>query len=143
MIDKNPHHGSYCAATGQLSLRVRHRESPPATRSMNPGYFHEKQKKNRTKLSSQLRFNSPPSHRPFPHSCIYKGTNSRLGWTKSSDLYEIVHPSLVLISLRFLVNWSMMRERSIASIRQLEILVTACASCHHCNLVYILFALLS
>lgn len=94
MIDKNPHHGSYCAATGQLSLRVRHQESPPATRSMNPGYFHEKQKKNRTKRSSYLRFNSPPSHRPFPHSCIYKSTNSRLGWTKSSDLYEIVYRAL-------------------------------------------------
>ena len=30
---------------------------------------------------------------------INKGTNSRLRWTKYSDLYEIVHPSLVLISL--------------------------------------------
>ena len=29
---------------------------------------------------------------------INKGTNSRLGWTKYSDLYEIVHPSLILIS---------------------------------------------
>ena len=28
-----------------------------------------------------------------------KGTNSRLGWTKYSDLYETVHPSLDLISL--------------------------------------------
>ena len=120
MIDKNPHHGSDYAATGQLSLRVRHRKSPPATMSMNPGYFHGKQKKNRTKRSSYL-FNSPPSHRLFPHSCIYKSTNSRLGWTKSSDLYEIVYPSLVLISLRFLVNWSIMQESSIACTRQLEI----------------------
>ena len=30
---------------------------------------------------------------------VNKGTNSRLGWTKYSDLYETVHPSLVLISL--------------------------------------------
>ena len=27
---------------------------------------------------------------------VNKKTNSRLGWTKYSDLYEIVHPSLVL-----------------------------------------------
>ena len=39
-------------------------------------------------------------------SCISvnKGTNSRLGWTKYSDLYEIVHPSLVLISLCLLTG---------------------------------------
>ena len=30
---------------------------------------------------------------------VNKGTNSRLGWTKYSDLYEIFHPSPVLISL--------------------------------------------
>ena len=30
---------------------------------------------------------------------VNKGTNSRLRWAKYSDLYEIVHPSLVLISL--------------------------------------------
>ena len=29
---------------------------------------------------------------------VNKGINSRLGWTKYSDFYEIVHPSLVLIS---------------------------------------------
>ena len=28
------------------------------------------------------------------HSNATKGTNSRLGWTKYSDLHEIVHPSL-------------------------------------------------
>ena len=33
---------------------------------------------------------------------VHKGTNPRLGWTKYSDLCEIVHPSLVLISLRAL-----------------------------------------
>ena len=33
-----------------------------------------------------------------------KFTNSRLGWTKYSDLYEIVHPSLILISLRLLTG---------------------------------------
>ena len=33
------------------------------------------------------------------HIPVNKGTNSRLGWTKYSDLYEIVQPSLVLISL--------------------------------------------
>ena len=29
---------------------------------------------------------------------VNKGTNPRLGWTNYSDLYEIVHPNLVLIS---------------------------------------------
>ena len=43
---------------------------------------------------------------------INKGTNSRLGWTKCSDLYEIVHPSLVLISLCLLY---VMRERYISN----------------------------
>ena len=33
------------------------------------------------------------------HIPVNKGTNSRLGWTKYSDLYEIVQPNLVLISL--------------------------------------------
>ena len=42
---------------------------------------------------------------------VNKGTNSRLGWTKYSDLYEIVHPSLVLISL--FAHWNVMRKRSI------------------------------
>ena len=39
-------------------------------------------------------------------SCIpvNKGTNSRLEWTKYSDLYETVHPSLVLISLCLLTG---------------------------------------
>ena len=35
---------------------------------------------------------------------VNKGTNSRLEWTKYSDLYEIVHPSLVLISLCLLTG---------------------------------------
>ena len=35
---------------------------------------------------------------------VNKGTNSRLGWTKYSDLYEIVHPSLVFISLCLLTG---------------------------------------
>ena len=35
---------------------------------------------------------------------VNKGTNSRLGWTKYSDLYEIVHPSLVFISLCLLTE---------------------------------------
>ena len=35
---------------------------------------------------------------------VIKGTNSRLGWTKYSDLYEIVHPSLDLISLCLLTG---------------------------------------
>ena len=30
---------------------------------------------------------------------VNKGTNSRLRWTKYSDLYEIIHPSLDLVSL--------------------------------------------
>ena len=30
---------------------------------------------------------------------VNEGTNSRLEWTKYSDLYEIVHPSLVFMSL--------------------------------------------
>ena len=38
------------------------------------------------------------------HIHVNKGTNSRLGWTKYSDLYEIVHPSLVLISLCLLTG---------------------------------------
>ena len=35
---------------------------------------------------------------------VNKGTNSKLKWTKYSDLYEIVHLSLVLISLRLLTE---------------------------------------
>ena len=38
---------------------------------------------------------------PFPHLSripVNKGIKSRLGWTKYSDLYEIVHPSLGFIS---------------------------------------------
>ena len=35
---------------------------------------------------------------------VNKGTNSRVGWTKYSDLYETVHPSLVLISLCLLTG---------------------------------------
>ena len=35
---------------------------------------------------------------------VNKGTHSRLGWTKYSDLYEIVLPSLVLISLCLLTG---------------------------------------
>ena len=35
---------------------------------------------------------------------VTKGTNSRLGWTKYSDLYELGHPSLVLISLCLLTG---------------------------------------
>ena len=43
---------------------------------------------------------------------VNKGTNSRLGRTKYSDLYEIVHPSLVLICL-CLLTLSVIREQSI------------------------------
>ena len=46
---------------------------------------------------------------------VNKRTNSRLWWTKYSDLYEIVHLSLVLISL-CLFTGAVMRERSIAAI---------------------------
>ena len=35
---------------------------------------------------------------------VNKGTHSRRGWTKYSDLYEIVYPSLVLISLCLLTG---------------------------------------
>ena len=35
---------------------------------------------------------------------VNKGIKSRLGWTKYSDLYEIVHPSLGLISLCLLTG---------------------------------------
>ena len=35
---------------------------------------------------------------------VNKGIKSRLGWTKYSDLYEIVHPSLDLISLCLLTG---------------------------------------
>ena len=35
---------------------------------------------------------------------VNKRTNARLRWTKYSDLYEIVHPSLVLISLCLLTG---------------------------------------
>ena len=35
---------------------------------------------------------------------VNKGTNSRFRWTKYSDLYEIVHLSLVLISLCLLTG---------------------------------------
>ena len=42
---------------------------------------------------------------------VNKGTNSRLGWTRYSDFYEIVHPSLVLFFVH--AHWSIMQERSI------------------------------
>ena len=42
---------------------------------------------------------------------VNKGTNSRLGWTRYSDFYEIVHPSLVLFFMH--AHWSIMQERSI------------------------------
>ena len=35
---------------------------------------------------------------------VNKGIKSMLGWTKYSDLYEIVHPSLDLISLCLLTG---------------------------------------
>ena len=35
---------------------------------------------------------------------VNKGTNSRVGWTKYSDLYETVHPSFDLISLCLLTG---------------------------------------
>ena len=38
------------------------------------------------------------------HIPVNKGTNSRLTWTKHSDLFEIVHPSLILISLCLLTG---------------------------------------
>ena len=38
------------------------------------------------------------------HIPVNKCTNSRLRWTNYSDLYEIVHPSLVLISLCLLTG---------------------------------------
>ena len=39
-------------------------------------------------------------------SCIHvnKGTNLRLGWTKYSDWYETIYPSLDLISLCLLTG---------------------------------------
>ena len=40
-----------------------------------------------------------PSHIP-----VNKRTKARLWWTKYSDLYEIVHLSLVLISLSLLTG---------------------------------------
>ena len=40
------------------------------------------------------------------HIPVNKCTNSRFGWTNYSDLYEIVHPSLVLISLCLLTGAS-------------------------------------
>ena len=38
------------------------------------------------------------------HILVNKGIKSRLGWTKYSDLYEIVHPSLDLIILCLLTG---------------------------------------
>ena len=35
---------------------------------------------------------------------MIKGTDSMLRWAKYSDLYEVVHPSLVLISLCLLTG---------------------------------------
>ena len=35
---------------------------------------------------------------------VNKGTNSRLGWAKYSDLCEIIHPSLYLIFLCLLTG---------------------------------------
>ena len=45
------------------------------------------------------------------HIPLNKGIKSRLRWTKYSDLYEIVHPSLDLIFFMF-AHWRGMRERS-------------------------------
>ena len=38
------------------------------------------------------------AYRPFPRILVNKATTSKLRWTKHSDLYEVVHPSLDLIS---------------------------------------------
>ena len=35
---------------------------------------------------------------------VNKGTNSRIGWTEYSNLYEIVHPSVDFISLCLLTG---------------------------------------
>ena len=43
----------------------------------------------------------------------FKDTNSRLGLTKYSDLYEIVHPSLTRPHFFVFAHWSVMWERSI------------------------------
>ena len=45
-----------------------------------------------------------PEHIDLSRIPVNKGTHSRLGRTKYSDLYETVHPSLVLISLCLLTG---------------------------------------
>ena len=45
----------------------------------------------------------------LPRIPVNKDTNPRLGWTKYSDLYEIVHPSLVLIYF-CLLTWEEHRK---------------------------------
>ena len=45
---------------------------------------------------------------------VNKGTNSRVGWTKYSDLYETVHPSFDLISLCLLTGAE--REKGLLSL---------------------------
>ena len=50
------------------------------------------------------------SHRPFLYSCKQRH-QLEAQVDKCGDLYEIVHPSLVLTSLSFF-HWSIMRERS-------------------------------
>ena len=45
----------------------------------------------------------------LPRVPVNKGSNLRLGWTTYSDLYEIVHPSLVLISF-CLLTWEEYRK---------------------------------
>ena len=54
---------------------------------------------------------SPATKLDFPRKSVNKGLKPRLVWTKYSDLYEFVHPSLDLIFFVF-THWSGMRERS-------------------------------
>ena len=48
--------------------------------------------------------------RVFLKSAVYKGINSRLGWTKYSDLYEIAFRAST--SFFILAHWGGMREMS-------------------------------
>ena len=65
-----------------------------------------------TRITSGLSFwEEAPTHLLFGREFIdlsripvKKGIKSRVGWTKHSDLYEIVHPNLVLIFLCLLTG---------------------------------------
>ena len=100
---------------------------PPLSQDLDPALLPAPPRKRPLKMvdyENNLRvvfWGEAPTHLLFGREFIdlsripvKKGIKSRVGWTKHSDLYEIVHPSLVLIFLCLLTGGSGMRERPIA-----------------------------